>query len=87
MLGLGLDGGWDGDNLLADEVLVDVRDDTTTGNGGLDERVELLVSADGELQVAGSDTLHLQILGGISGKLENLVGEKIRQARHQLMKW
>jgi hypothetical protein len=44
-------------------------------DGGLDERVELLVSTDGELQMAGSDTLHLQILGGVSGKLKHLLGE------------
>ena len=45
---------------------------TSSGNGGLDEGVELLVSANGELEMAGSDTLHLQVLGCVSGELENL---------------
>ena len=34
---------------LVDEGLVDVGDDSSSGDGGLDECVELLVSADGEL--------------------------------------
>lgn len=34
---------------LVDERLVDVRDDTTTGDRGLDQRVQLLVTTDGEL--------------------------------------
>ena len=34
---------------LVDEGLVDVGDDSSSGDGGLDEGVELLVSADGEL--------------------------------------
>jgi len=60
---------------LADKRLVDVGDDTTAGNGGLDESVELLVTTDGELQVAGGDTLDLQVLGGVTGKLEDLSGQ------------
>ena len=31
-------------SLLADEGLVDVGDDSSAGNGGLDQRVQLLVS-------------------------------------------
>ena len=61
--------------LLADERLVDVRDDTTTGDGGLDERVELLVATDGELEVARCDALDLEVLGRVTGKLEHLGGE------------
>jgi len=33
---------------------VDVRDDAATGDGALDEGVELLIPKDGELQVAAS---------------------------------
>ena len=44
---------------LVDERLVDVGDHTTTGDGGLDQGVELLVTADGELEVAGGDALDL----------------------------
>jgi hypothetical protein len=46
-----------------------MREDTTKGDRGADERVEFFVSADGELQVAGSDTLDFEILCSILGKL------------------
>jgi hypothetical protein len=42
---------------------VDVGDHTTTGDGRLDEGVELLVTADGELEVAGRDALDLWVFG------------------------
>ena len=51
---------------------MNVRDDTSSGNGGLDEGVELFVTADGELQVAGRDALDLEVLGRVAGKLEDL---------------
>lgn len=54
------------------------RQQGTYGDGGLDERVELLVSADGELQMAGGDALHLEVLGGVSGKLEHLGAEVLK---------
>ena len=44
---------------LVDEGLVDVGDHTTAGDGRLDEGVELLVTTDGELKVAGGDALDL----------------------------
>ena len=47
---------------LHDESLVDVRDDTAASNGGLDEGVELFVTADRKLQVTGSDALDLKVL-------------------------
>jgi hypothetical protein len=59
-------------SLLADERLVDVGDDSSSGDGGLDERVQLFVSSDGELQVARGDSLHLQVLGRVAGQLEDL---------------
>ena len=43
---------------------MNVGDDTTAGDGGLDEGVELLVTADGELEVAGGDALHLEYWEG-----------------------
>lgn len=52
-----------------------VGDDTTTSDGGLDKGVQLLITTDGELQVTGSDTLHLEILGSIAGQLQHLSGE------------
>lgn len=57
---------------LHDEGLVDVRDNTTSSNGSLDESVELLVTSDGEQQVSGSDSLNLKILWGVSCKLKYL---------------
>lgn len=55
-----------------------VGNDTTTGDGGLDQGVQLLIATDGELQVAGSNTLHLQILGGIAGQLEHLSSQVLQ---------
>ena len=52
--------------------LVDVRDHTAARDGGLDQRVQLLITADGELKVARSDALHLEVLAGVAGKLEDL---------------
>ena len=45
---------------------MNVRDDTTTSNGSLDECVELFVSSDSKLQMSGSDSLHLEILASVS---------------------
>ena len=54
---------------------MDVRDDTSPGDRRLDQRVELLVSTDGELKVARGDALDLQVFRGVSGELEDLGGE------------
>lgn len=51
---------------------MDVRDDTTSRDGSLDKRVELLVSADGELQVTRCDTLHLEVLACVPRQLQDL---------------
>lgn len=59
-------------SLLSDEGLVDVGDDSSSGDGRLDQRVQLLVASDGELEMAGGDTLHLQVLAGVAGQLEHL---------------
>ncbi len=58
--------------LLADEALVDMRDDAAARDRRLDERVQLLVAADGKLEMARRDTLHLQVLGRVAGQLEHL---------------
>ena len=65
---------------LHDEGLVDVRDHTTSGNGGLDESVELLVTSDGEQQVSGSDSLHFEIFRGVSSELKDLSGEVLKDS-------
>lgn len=54
---------------------MDVRDNAASRNGCFDEGVKLLVSSDGELQVARSDALHLEILACVSCKLQHLGGE------------
>ena len=54
---------------------MDVGDDAAASDGRLDERVELLISADRELQVTGSDALHLEVLARVAGELEDLGGE------------
>jgi hypothetical protein len=46
--------------------LVDVRKHTTTGDGSPNEQVQLLVTADSELQVSGRDTLDSKVLGGVT---------------------
>ena len=51
---------------------MDVGDDTAASDGGLDQGVELLVTTDGKLEMAGGDTLHAEIARGVAGKLENL---------------
>lgn len=52
--------------------LVDVGDNTAAGNGRLDERVELFVTADRQLQVAGSDALNLEVLACVASQLKHL---------------
>lgn len=54
---------------------MDVGDDTSAGDGGLDEGVQLLVTADGKLQVARCDTLHLEVLARVTRQLEHLGGQ------------
>ena len=74
---------------------MDVRNDTTLCDGRLDECVELLVTADGELEVARRDTLELEILGGVSGELEHLGTEVLENGRavhltqqfYNILKW
>lgn len=59
---------------------MDVRDHAAASDGGLDEGVELFVTTDGELQVARSDALHLQVLARITRKLEHLSGEVLEDS-------
>ena len=46
--------------------LVDVRKNTTSGDGGSDEEVELFVSSDGKLKVSRGDTFDTKIFGGVT---------------------
>ena len=57
---------------------MDVGDDAATGDGRLDQGVELLVSTDGELQMPRGDPLHLQVLTGVAGQLQDLSREVLQ---------
>jgi len=48
-----------------------VRQHTTERNGGANQRIEFLVTANGELQVTRGDTLDLQVLGRVSSEFED----------------
>lgn len=61
--------------LLPDQRLVDVGDDASPRYGGFDEGIQLFVAADRQLQMAGSDALHLQVLGGVACQLQDLSSE------------
>lgn len=60
---------------------MDVGDDTSAGDGGLDEGVQLLVTADGELQVARRDTLHLEVLARVTRQLKHLRRQVLEDRR------
>lgn len=49
--------------------------DTTKGDSGTDQGIQLFVTADGELEMAGSDALDLEILGSVSCKFEDFGGQ------------
>ena len=55
-------------------------DHTTASNGGLDQSVELFVSANGQLQVTWGYSLHLKVLGGVACKFEDLGGEVLKDS-------
>ena len=52
-----------------------MRDHTTTSDGSLDQSVEFFVTADSELQVTGSYSLHLEILASVASELQDLSGQ------------
>ena len=61
--------------LLCKQRLVDMRDDSSPGDGGLDERVKLLVPSDGKLDVPRGDRASLEIRNSIanSSKYQSLL--------------
>lgn len=60
---------------LEKECTVDVRKDTSEGDRGLNQGVELFVTADRKLQVTWRDTLDLKILRGVACQLEHFGGK------------
>ena len=57
---------------------MDVGDDAATGDGRLDQGVELLVSPDRQLEMPGSDPLHLQVLGCVASQLKYLAPKALK---------
>ena len=75
-LRLGSSGGSD---LLGEEDVVDVGENTTLGNGHTSQQlVELLVVADGKLNMAGVDAVLLVVAGSIAGQLQDLSREVLK---------
>lgn len=60
---------------LEEQSAVDVRQNTTKGDRGVNESIKLLVTSDGELQVSGCNALDLEILGGVACQFENFGGQ------------
>ena len=55
---------------------MDVGEDTTLSDGNSGEKlVQLLVVADGELEMSGDDSRLLVVTGGVSCQLEHLSGQ------------
>lgn len=65
--------------LLGEEDRVDVGENTTRGDGHVVQQlVELLVVSDGELDVSGHDSVLLVVSRSISGELEDLSSEVLK---------
>jgi hypothetical protein len=61
--------------------LVDVGQNTTLGDGDVAEKlVQLLIVADGELEVTGDDTGLLVVASGVAGKLEDLSSQVLEDS-------
>jgi hypothetical protein len=56
---------------LEQQRTVDTWQDTTESDGGADQSIQLLVTTDGQLQMAGGDTLDFQILSSVTRKFED----------------
>ena len=62
---------------------MDVRQDAAAGDGdGAQELVQLLVVADGELDVARDDARLLVVARGVAGELEDLGAEVLEDGAH-----
>jgi len=59
-----------------------VWQNTSKGDGGTDQGIEFFVTPDGELEMAGSDALDLEILGGVSCKLEDFGSQIFEDCSH-----
>lgn len=60
---------------------MDVGEDTTLGDGDVtQELVQLLIVADGELEVTGNDTGLLVVTGSVTGQLEDFSSEVLEDS-------
>ena len=58
---------------------MDVREDTTGGDGNILHKLgEFLVVSDSELDVSWDNSRFLGVLGGVTGELEDLSGEVLK---------
>jgi len=64
------------------EGLVNMRHNSSSSNGRLNELVEFLVSPDGQLQVTWCYTFDPEITGGIAGQFEDFGGEVFQNRCH-----
>lgn len=58
-----------------------MRQDTTKSDGGTNEGIELLITANGKLQMTWCDALDLEVLGGVTRKLEHFGGKVFENGR------
>ena len=67
---------------LEQQRAVDVRQNTTEGDRRVDQSIEFLVTADGELLVSGRDALDFEVLGRVSGQLEHFGRQVFQDCGH-----
>lgn len=60
--------------------LVYVWQDTTEGDGCLNERVQLLITTDRELKMTWCDSFDMQVFCGISGQFKNFCCEILQNS-------
>lgn len=64
-----------------ERTLVNVGENTTLGNGDVTQKlVQLLIVANGKLEVTGNDTGLLVVASGVSSQLENLSSEVLKNS-------
>ena len=72
---------------LQQQRAVDAGQDTTEGDGGADEGVQLFITTDGQLQVTRGDTLDLEVLGGVTGQLQNFGSQVLENGGNVDSSW
>ena len=66
---------------LVDKRLVDVRDNSSSCDGSLDQGIEFLISTNCKLKMSWCDTLYLKILTCVTSKFEYFCGEVFKDSR------